>query len=110
MLLAVNPPLALTNPFIVNPPVSRIDDAVIAVLALIILAVNAPVTVNVVNVPFGMVELPVKLPLASVTKNKLLPLICRSINGYCPLTRLALVCAMTIIDAVELGYGIIDKG
>jgi hypothetical protein len=101
------PPLALSIELIVTGPVNVAAALVSAVLALIILAVSAPVTVKEVKLPPGMLVLPVKKPFASVTKNRLLPLICLSINGNWPPTELALVCEITMTEAVVFGYGIL---
>jgi hypothetical protein len=101
------PPLALSVELIVTGPAKVAAAAVIELLALIILAVSAPVTVKLVKLPPGILVLPVKLPLASVNIKRLLPLIILSVNGNFPdPSALPLVCEITIFSLLSFGYGI----
>ena len=101
------PPLALSAELIVTGPAKVAAALVIALLALIILAVNAPVTVKFVKLPPGILVLPVKLPFASVSIKRLLPLIILSVNGNFPEpSALALVCINTTFSLLSFGYGI----
>ncbi len=69
--------------------------ALIVLLALMTLAVNALILLEAV-----------RNPLASVIKISSLPLICLSVNGYCPATKLEVVCEITTTELVRFGYGI----